>query len=53
MTRSKATSAGVALTPAGNWQLHHAGDIAGPGETITVPAELAESWQATGLAEPA
>jgi len=34
----------VEVTPAANYQLSHEGTVAGQGETLTVPQELADRW---------
>lgn len=39
----------VEVTPLQNWQISHAGHVAGPGETLSVPAALAEEWRRRGL----
>ena len=39
----------VKVKVAGNWQVSHDGEVAGPGETITVPADVAEAWERAGL----
>lgn len=39
----------VKVSPAANYQIAHAGDVAGPGEFLEVPADVAEKWRALGL----
>lgn len=39
----------VSVSPAGNYQLGHEGVTAGPGESITVPADVAAQWARQGL----
>lgn len=46
-------AAGVTVTPAANYQLSHQGVVAGPGENLTVPVDVADAWILHGLAEPA
>lgn len=58
MTRAKASQAAkeppgglVKVTAVHPYQIGHQGAIAGPGEALEVPAELAERWRAQGLVE--
>lgn len=54
MSRAEAVPAqpaDVTVTPAANYQLAHGGTVVGPGESLTVPADVAERWIKHGLAE--
>jgi len=41
-------AATVDVTVAGNFQVSHDGNVYGPGETLTVPRELADTWTLNG-----
>lgn len=45
----QAAQALVDVAPAANYQIGHEGVVVGPGERITVPADVAERWRAQGL----
>ncbi len=47
----QAAQALVDVAPAANYQIGHEGVVVGPGERITVPADVAERWRAQGLVE--
>ena len=40
----------VKVTAVGNFQIAYAGQIAGPGESLTVPLVVADQWVAAGIA---
>jgi hypothetical protein len=41
----------VKVTAVHPYQIAYGGKIAGPGESLAVPPEVAESWRLQGLAE--
>ena len=41
----------VEVTVIGNYQVNHEGTTYGPGQTVTVPAALAEHWQLCGYVQ--
>ncbi len=41
----------VKVTAVHPYQIAYGGKIAGPGESLAVPPEVAESWRMQGLAE--
>jgi hypothetical protein len=41
------------VTIVGPFQASHAGRVHGPGDTVTVPTEVAAAWQVNGWAVPA
>lgn len=43
----------VAVTVSGNYQVAYGGIAYGPGETASVPAEVAATWLACGWVGPA
>jgi len=40
----------VKVTASGNFQIAFEGQVVGPGESLDVPAELADQWVAAGIA---
>jgi hypothetical protein len=40
----------VKVTAVGNYQIGFEGQVAGPGESLTVPVVLADQWVASGIA---
>ena len=40
----------VTVTAVGNFQIAHEGQVAGPGESLTVPVAVADRWVAAGIA---
>ncbi len=41
----------VEVTVVHPYQVNHEGTIAGPGEKLTVPRDVAERWKQSGLAD--
>ena len=51
MSARKASTRLVTVKAVHPYQISYEGKVAGPGETLDVPPELAERWAATGLVE--